>query len=207
MSKGFSLGIHYELYLAETECTCQVLQREWPRGPSPKRRSFSSSQIRFEKHETSVFLFAKVVNSLAFDFKFASWYDNNILVLYLGLCNQDRKEKKLFSEMAVLSTTIVFEWARGSLVMYHMFVIYLLLAMYTIFMMYLMSFVSFMFPLFLMFHISSPREEKSDLEMDYKARLREMDEKHQHELQELEAIYQQKIMGEVERYQVLQFSR
>lgn len=46
------------------------------------------------------------------------------------------------------------------------------------------------------------REEKSDLEMEYEARLREMDEKHQHELQELENAYQQKIMGEVERYQV-----
>lgn len=38
--------------------------------------------------------------------------------------------------------------------------------------------------------------------MEYEARLREMDEKHQHELQELENAYQQKIMGEVERYQV-----
>lgn len=47
------------------------------------------------------------------------------------------------------------------------------------------------------------REEKSDLEMEYEARLREMDEKHQHELQELENAYQQKIMGEVERYQVI----
>lgn len=47
-----------------------------------------------------------------------------------------------------------------------------------------------------------PREEKSDLEMEYEARLREMDEKHQHELQELENAYQQTIMGEVERYQV-----
>ena len=28
-----------------------------------------------------------------------------------------------------------------------------------------------------------------------------MEEKHQHELQEMEASYQQKIMGEVERYQ------
>lgn len=46
------------------------------------------------------------------------------------------------------------------------------------------------------------REEKSDLEMEYEARLREMDEKHQHELQELENAYQQTIMGEVERYQV-----
>lgn len=47
------------------------------------------------------------------------------------------------------------------------------------------------------------REEKSDLEMEYEARLREMDEKHQHELQELENAYQQTIMGEVERYQVI----
>lgn len=47
------------------------------------------------------------------------------------------------------------------------------------------------------------REEKSDLEMEYEARLKEMDEKHQHELQELENAYQQKIMGEVERYQVI----
>lgn len=39
--------------------------------------------------------------------------------------------------------------------------------------------------------------------MEYEARLREMDEKHQHELQELENAYQQKIMGEVERYQVI----
>lgn len=38
--------------------------------------------------------------------------------------------------------------------------------------------------------------------MEYEARLREMDEKHQHELQELENAYQQTIMGEVERYQV-----
>lgn len=51
------------------------------------------------------------------------------------------------------------------------------------------------------------REEKSDLEMEYEARLREMDEKHQHELQELENAYQQKIMGEVERYQVIDASR
>lgn len=49
------------------------------------------------------------------------------------------------------------------------------------------------------------REEKSDLEMEYEARLREMDEKHQHELQELENAYQQRIMGEVERYQVTVF--
>ncbi len=41
------------------------------------------------------------------------------------------------------------------------------------------------------------------MEMEYEARLREMDEKHQHELQELENAYQQKIMGEVERYQVI----
>lgn len=47
------------------------------------------------------------------------------------------------------------------------------------------------------------REEKSDLEMEYEARLREMEEKHQHELQELENAYQLKIMGEVERYQVI----
>lgn len=57
------------------------------------------------------------------------------------------------------------------------------------------------------FHVETlsncPREEKSDLEMEYEARLREMDEKHQHELQELENAYQQKIMGEVERYQVI----
>lgn len=39
--------------------------------------------------------------------------------------------------------------------------------------------------------------------MEYESRLREMDEKHQHELQELENAYQQKIMGEVERYQVI----
>lgn len=39
--------------------------------------------------------------------------------------------------------------------------------------------------------------------MEYEVRLREMDEKHQHELQELENTYQQKIMGEVERYQVI----
>lgn len=39
--------------------------------------------------------------------------------------------------------------------------------------------------------------------MEYEARLREMDEKHQHELQELENSYQQNIMGEVERYQVM----
>lgn len=51
------------------------------------------------------------------------------------------------------------------------------------------------------------REEKSDLEMEYEARLREMDEKHQHELQELENTYQQKIMGEVERYQVIVISQ
>lgn len=42
--------------------------------------------------------------------------------------------------------------------------------------------------------------------MEYEARLREMDEKHQHELQELENAYQQKIMGEVERYQVIDAS-
>lgn len=42
--------------------------------------------------------------------------------------------------------------------------------------------------------------------MEYEARLREMDEKHQHELQELENAYQQKVMGEVERYQVIDAS-
>lgn len=47
------------------------------------------------------------------------------------------------------------------------------------------------------------REEKGELEVEYEARLREMDEKHQHELQELENMYQQQIMGEVERYQVI----
>lgn len=77
---------------------------------------------------------------------------------------------------------------------------------YIIFVMNLMSLMSFLFLMLHMFNMTSPREEKSDLEMDYKARLREMDEKHQHELQELEAIYQQKIMGEVERYQVLKVS-
>lgn len=51
------------------------------------------------------------------------------------------------------------------------------------------------------------REEKGDLEMEYEARLREMDEKHQHELQELEISYQQNIMGEVERYQVTHYAR
>lgn len=39
--------------------------------------------------------------------------------------------------------------------------------------------------------------------MEYESRLREMDEKHQHQLQELENAYQQNIMGEVERYQVM----
>lgn len=46
------------------------------------------------------------------------------------------------------------------------------------------------------------REERNGLEVDFEARLKELDEKHQHELQELENVYQQQIMGEVERYQV-----
>ena len=37
------------------------------------------------------------------------------------------------------------------------------------------------------------REEKNDMEMEYEERLKQMEEAHQHALQEVEATYQQKI--------------
>ena len=44
------------------------------------------------------------------------------------------------------------------------------------------------------------REEKNDLEMEFEEKIKQMEEQHVHESQEVEASYQQKIMSEVERY-------
>lgn len=51
------------------------------------------------------------------------------------------------------------------------------------------------------------REGKDDSATGYEARLIQMDEKHQHQLQELENKYQQDMMGHVEQYQARGFKK
>ena len=51
------------------------------------------------------------------------------------------------------------------------------------------------------------REEKNDLEMEFEEKIKQMEEQHVHESQEVEASYQQKIMSEVERYQQMEHER
>merc|ERR1719261_1580787 len=51
------------------------------------------------------------------------------------------------------------------------------------------------------------REEKNDMEMENVDRIKQMEDKHQHELQEIEAAFQQTIMAEVEKYQQLVHER
>lgn len=46
-------------------------------------------------------------------------------------------------------------------------------------------------------------QERADMEVDYKEKIKDLNEKHKKKIQEIESKYQQQIVQEVERYQEL----
>lgn len=45
------------------------------------------------------------------------------------------------------------------------------------------------------------KEERNDMEIEYEEKLKRSEEKHQHDLRELESSFQSRLMTEVENYQ------